>query len=264
MSQEPLLGNITIYPVKSLDGVSLQEATIGNGCLAHDREYAMIDQQGNFINGKSSALVHSLRSTFDIANEMISLKRPADESWSHFHLQKAQHDLEFFLSEHFGKEVSIIHNNAGNFMDIPGIAAVTAVATSSLAKIADWFSISFNEIQKRFRATIEINNVPAFWDDHLFSNEGEQIQFTVGDVTMFGMSPRERCVVPTRNPENGEVIHAFPKRFAQHRATTEPEWSKLKEYGHYYFLTVNCYIPPSEVGKTIRLGDPIKIVGSNT
>ena len=75
------------------------------------------------------------------------------------------------------------------------------------------------------------------------------------------MSPRARCVVPTRNPETGEVLHAFPKTFVNHRAASLPTWSKLDEYDHYYYLTVDCYIPASEVGKWIRLGDEVKIVG---
>ncbi|MBK6772560.1 MAG: hypothetical protein IPG78_10635 [Ignavibacteria bacterium] len=69
--------------------------------------------------------------------------------------------------------------------------------------------MDLEEARKRFRATVEIDGVPAFWEDHLFSNEGKRIEFKIGDVTLFGISPRARCVVPTRNPETGEVIHAF-------------------------------------------------------
>lgn len=264
MNSEPVLGNITIYPLKSLDGITLQKATIGDGCLLHDREYAMIDEQGHFINGKSNALVHRLRSKLDFENEVISLKPTNNDTWSHFHLHKEKEGLESFLSEYFGKKISIHQNHTGNFMDIPGTAAVTAVASASLREVASWFDEGFDEIQKRFRATIEIANVPAFWDDHLFSEEGKHVEFKVGDVTMLGMSPRERCVVPTRNPESGEVTHAFPKTFAKQRAATIPEWSTLNEYGHYYFLTVNCYIPASEIGKTIERGEPVKIIGEKT
>ena len=75
------------------------------------------------------------------------------------------------------------------------------------------------------------------------------------------MSPRERCVVPTRHPDNGEVIHAFPKSFAKKRAATLPEWSHLIEYGHHYYLTVNCYVPATEIGKLLEVGDDVTIVG---
>ena len=36
MEINPVVKSITIYPVKSLDGISLQKAQIGNGgCLMH-------------------------------------------------------------------------------------------------------------------------------------------------------------------------------------------------------------------------------------
>jgi uncharacterized protein YcbX len=121
--------------------------------------------------------------------------------------------------------------------------------------------LNVDETRKRFRATLEIEGVPAFWEDHLFSKEGRGIEFTIGEITIYGMSPRARCVVPTRNPESGEVIHAFPKIFARHRAETLPEWSTLNEYGHHYYITVNCYIPASEIGKWIEVGNGVKIIG---
>lgn len=68
-------------------------------------------------------------------------------------------------------------------------------------------------------------------------------------------------MVPTRSPENGEVTHAFPKIFARRRAANVPEWSTLNEYGHHYYLTVNCFIPATEIGKFIEVGDKVIIIG---
>ena len=260
---EPVLSNITIYPVKSLDGITLQKAVITEGgCLLHDREYALADANGNFIIGKTNPLVHSLRAEVDVENETISLRSIRETNWTTFHLQKEKAALETFLSAYFGTKTQILHNTTGRFLDIPDISGVTVLSTASLQEISGWFSnMPLAETRKRFRATLEIEGVPAFWEDHLFTTEGSGIEFKVGDVTLFGMSPRARCVVPTRNPETGEVIHAFPKSFAKHRASTIPAWSKLDEFGHHYFLTVNCYIPATEVGKTIETGHEIKIIG---
>ena len=116
-----------------------------------------------------------------------------------------------------------------------------------------------DETRKRFRATLEIEGVPAFWEDHLFSHE-QRIEFKIGDVKMYGMSPRARCVVPTRHPETGEVIHGFPKIFSRQRELTLPGWSKLSDYGHYYHLSVDCSIPATETGKSIELGDSVVII----
>jgi uncharacterized protein YcbX len=266
MKDKPILSRITIYPVKSLDCVTLQKSEISQGgCLLHDREYAMIDEDGNFINGKTNPLVHTLRSMFDFENESISFCRLEETIWTQFHLQNERSAIEAYLTDYFRKKTMLLQNKEGRFMDIPDISGVTTITTSSLIEIGTWFNnMDLDETRKRFRVTIELEGVPAFWEDHLFSKEGKGIEFRVGDVTMFGMSPRARCVVPTRNPETGEVIHGFPKLFARHRASTLPEWSNLKEYGHYYYLTVNCFIPPSEIGKTIESGNEIIFIGEKT
>jgi uncharacterized protein len=262
-SIEPVLSRITIFPVKSLDGIALQRATITTGgCLLHDRQYALCDEDGNLIIGKSNPLVHSLRSVVDFENEIISFRPVTETSWNHFHLQKEKPALESFLSDYFGIKTFLLQNDNGRFLDIPDISGLTILSTASLQEIADWFDhMPLEETRKRFRATLEIEGVPAFWEDHLFSNPGSAVEFKLGDVTLFGMSPRARCVVPTRNPENGEVIHAFPKSFARHRAQALPAWSRLEEYGHYYFLSVDCFIPASEIGKTIETGSKLKIIG---
>ncbi len=259
----PFLSRITIYPVKSLDGIDLQKAVIGEGgCLLHDREYAISDEEGNFIIGKSNQLVHSLRSLVDFEKETISFRPESETAWRHFHLQKKRVPIQSFLSDYFGVKTLLLQNKTGRFLDIPDMSGATVLSTASLKEISTWYDdMDLNETRKRFRATIEIDGVPAFWEDHLFSEEGRGIEFRIGEVTMFGMSPRARCVVPTRNPETGEVLHGFPKSFARHRASTLPSWSMLEEYGHYYYLSVDCSIPSTEIGKMIEIGNEVKIVG---
>ncbi len=260
---QPVVSKITIYPVKSLDGMPLQKAMVTEGgCFLHDREYAIIDEDGNFINGKSNPLVHTLRSNVDFENEIISLKPASETGWTQFHIQEDKPAIDSWLSDYFGIRATLVQNKTGRFLDIPDISGITVLSSSSLQEVAGWFDhMELEETRKRFRATIEMDGVPAFWEDHLFSEEGKGIEFTAGEVTLFGMSPRARCVVPTRNPETGEVLHAFPKSFSKHRAATVPAWSALKNYGHYYYLTVNCYVPATETGKTIEVGDEIKIIG---
>jgi uncharacterized protein YcbX len=260
---EPILSGITIYPIKSLDGVSLSKALITEGgCLLHDREYALSDEEGNFIIGKSNPLVHSLRLEIDFENETVSFRHQQESEWNQFHLQKEKSAIQNYLSDFFDTTVVFNQNKTGRFMDISDLSGMTVLSTASLQSISEWFDgMPLEETRKRFRATIEIEGVQAFWEDHLFSTEGRGVEFKIGDVTAFGMSPRARCVVPTRNPNTGEVIHAFPKSFARHRAATLPEFSTLKEYGHHYYLTVNCYLPSTEIGKWINIGDEIKIIG---
>ena len=263
MELKPKVCRITIYPIKSLDGISLQKGMITKGgCLLHDREYAIADLDGNFIIGKTNPLVHSLRSLINFENEEISFRRQGEVKWHQFHLQKERSAIDSYLTSFFKIPSTLLQNKEGRFMDIPDISGITILSTSSLTSISEWFNnMELEETRKRFRATIEIEGTIPFWEDHLFSKEGTGIEFTLGEVTLFGMSPRARCVVPTRNPESGEIIHGFPKVFAKHRASDLPKWSTLKEHGHHYYLTVNCYIPNTEIGKWIQIGDEVNIVG---
>lgn len=260
----PVVNRITIYPVKSLDGVSLQSTRIENGCLLHDREYAMLDSEGNFINGKSNPLVHLLRSKVDFENKMITFRHNSATTWETFHLEEERTTIDNYLSGFFKIKTTLQKNTEGQFMDIPGIAGVTVLSASSIQTVAGWFNRDIEETRKRFRATIEITGVPAFWEDHLFAEEGTAIEFKIAESTFVGISPRARCVVPTRQPETGEVIHAFPKIFAKHRKENLPQWSSLDDYGHGYYLTVNCYIPPGESGKWISVGDSVRIIGKRS
>ncbi|MEP7322545.1 MAG: MOSC N-terminal beta barrel domain-containing protein [Saprospiraceae bacterium] len=263
MELKPTVSRITIYPIKSLDGISLQKGMVTKGgCLLHDREYAIFDSEGNFINGKNNSLVHTLRSAIDFEKEIVSFRPQGITEWNHFHLQDEKTAIDAYLTSFFKIPSTLLQNKEGRFMDIPDISGITLLSTSSLNSIAGWFNhMDLEETRKRFRATIEIEGTSPFWEDHLFSKEGTGIEFTLGDVTLIGMSPRARCVVPSRHPDTGEVIHAFPKIFSRHRAADLPEWSTLKEHGHHYFLTVNCYIPHTEIGKWIQIGDELNIVG---
>ncbi len=266
MDINPVVDRITIYPVKSLDGISLQKAQIGNGgSLVHDREYAIIDNNGKFVNGKSNPLVHLLRSKIDFEKEIISLRHEAGTDWDYFHLQKDKATIDEFLSSFFKMPVALYKNTEGEFLDIPVQSGVTVLSTASLQAVGAWFNnMDIEETRKRFRATVEMAAVPAFWEDHLFLEEGTAIEFKIADTILWGISPRARCVVPTRNPETGEVIHGFPKLFARQRTTELPHWSTLADYGHAYYLSVDCYIPPSEFGKWISVGDEVKIIGKKT
>ena len=263
MDLKPTVSRITIYPIKSLDGIALQEGMITKGgCLLHDREYAIADLDGNFIIGKNNILIHALRSSINFETQIVSFMRQGETKWNYFHLQNEKSPIDFYLTSFFKIPCTLLQNKEGRFMDMPDISGITILSTSSLKSISQWFNnIELEETRKRFRATIEIEGTTPFWEDHLFSKEGTGIEFTLGEVTLFGMSPRARCVVPTRNPESGEVTHAFPKIFSKHRASDLPEWSTLKEHGHHYFLTVNCYIPETEIGKWINMGDEVNIVG---
>lgn len=263
MNEKPTLSKITIYPIKSLDGMSLEKAIISEGgCLLHDREFSITDGIGNFIIGKTNPLVHNLRSKVDFDQKSVSFRTQGNLNWDQFHLLSDKKKIEAYLSDYFGLNTILQQNKTGRFLDVPDTSGMTILSTSSLETVSKWYSFDdLEETRMRFRATLEIAGVSAFWEDQLFSKEGRCVEFKIGDATVLGISPRARCVVPSRNPKTGDVTKAFPKIFAKERAASLPDWSEMEAYSHYYHLSVDCLIPETEIGKTIQIGDLIRIIG---
>ncbi|MBK7307131.1 MAG: MOSC domain-containing protein [Chitinophagaceae bacterium] len=157
--------------------------------------------------------------------------------------------------------VALYKNALGEFLDIPVKSGVTVLSTASLHAVGSWFNnMDIEQTRRHFRATIELTAVPAFGKTN-FLEEGKAIGFKIGDTKLQGISPRARCIVPTRHPETGEAIHGFQKSFAQQRTANLPTWSTLEDYNHGYYLSVDCYIPASEFGKWIAVGDEVLITG---
>lgn len=263
MDHKPFVSRITIFPVKSVNGIDLQKSQISEGgCLLHDREFAIFDAEGKLINGKGHPAIHQLETSVNFGEEIILFRHRSETEWKKFHFQNEHEEINKYLSGFFNLPVIMKQNKTGQFLDIPGIGGITLLSTSSLLTISKWFdNMDPDETRKRFRASIEIGNVPEFWEDYLFSENGSAVEFQIGNAKMIGIAPRERCTVPTRHPKTGEVLHGFPKIFSRHRLKELPSWSGLKEYGHSYYLSVDCLIPETETGKWICVGDELKIMG---
>jgi uncharacterized protein YcbX len=125
-------------------------------------------------------------------------------------------------------------------------------------EVRTWFNFESDaETSARFRANIEVDGGEPFWEDRLFGREGTHVEFRIGDVTMHGVNPCQRCVVPSRDPKTGVVTEGFQKIFAERRAATLPAWSEPSRFNHHYRLSANTRIPATEAGKILRVGDPV-------
>ena len=83
------LARILLYPIKSLDGVEVEKATIlPGGALRYEREFAIMDAQGKFLNSKRDAKIHLLRSEFSLQKRVIRLQFPGGQSPQVFHLHE--------------------------------------------------------------------------------------------------------------------------------------------------------------------------------
>jgi uncharacterized protein len=248
---------LEIFPIKSLDGCPVDQATItSGGALEFDRRWALVDGQGNFINAKRYAQIHTIRSKFDLVTLQLDLSAPGmpDGCWA-----IDNPALSGWFSKYFEQPIHIQENTVIGFPDDTAAPGPTIISTASLQAIASWYPhLSVPEIRRRLRTNIEITAVHAFWEDRLFTNNPQD--FTIGNIPCQGINPCQRCIVPTRNATTGSIDPGFQKTFGTHRAATLPAEIDRSRFNHFYRAAINTRLPASTIGQTIQIGDSIRLV----
>ena len=159
----PFVSKIRIYPIKSFDPVILEEAVIGNGCLLHDREFALFNEEGKFVNGKRTNRVNEIRSDFDLDKYEVTFKKNGETFSNTFNLIEDGPLIEDFLSDFFGFRVFFARCSDGRFLDVPQYSGVTIGSKASLKKLTEYFpDISKEQMRLRFRANIELSDTEPF------------------------------------------------------------------------------------------------------
>jgi uncharacterized protein len=263
-SPEPRLAGIRLHPIKSLDPVNVPEARIGpNAGLELDRVWALYSLDGKWINGKRAPAIHLIRAVYKHDLSSVGLSAPTDHRHikaMRFKFPEETDRAAKWFSDYFEQQVVVRYAREG-FPDDGLAPGPTIVSSASLQAVCNTFpGIKLGEARERFRATLEIDGVPAFWEDRLFGpNENYVVRFKIGEVAFEGSNPCARCPVPPRNPRTGEDWLGFSKQFSEMRRATLPEWSPIERFDHFYRLSTNTRVPGTEQGKTLRLGDPIVI-----
>ncbi|ELY38522.1 MOSC domain-containing protein [Natronorubrum tibetense] len=264
------LERIRVHPIKSLDAVSIGAGEIvDNGGLAWDRRYAIVEQPsetdsttdsvGQYVNGKRERLIHNLEATYDLERETVTVgERGSDETVT-FHLELDRDCFASWLSDYFGYPVEVVRDDEGGFPDDTDASGPTVISTGTLEAVASWYDdIDTDEMCRRLRPNLVLD-APAFWEDRLYDAPGQVVPFDIGSVTLQGVNPCQRCVVPIRDPDTGESTEGFRETFVEQREATLPEWASEAWFDHYFRLMVNTYVPESSWGETLSVGDPVSV-----
>jgi uncharacterized protein len=203
----PTLDRITIYPVKSLDGLEVAECgVLTSGGLENDRRWRLVDMDGRVLNAKRSPVFHAIRAEYELDERLVTLwvdpaavkaaSLPAADldrlrgmagspggqrSGGHavrdsFHLVPGQGGPCEWLSEVFGIGVLLQERADGGFPDDRDASGPTLVSTATLAEVARWFGFDLAESRRRFRVNLEIGGCDAFWEDTLASPARPELQ----------------------------------------------------------------------------------------
>jgi hypothetical protein len=203
----PTLDRITIYPVKSLDGLDVAEARVlPSGSLENDRRWQLTDLEGRVLNAKRTPLFHAIRAEFDLsgagglpsspgnvihlaidpaavaARAIPGIERLRSHGPESFPLVPGPEGPCGWLAEVFGQPVLLVERADGGFPDDRDAPGPVVISTASLQAVAGWFRFDVNECRRRFRANLEIGSCEAFWEDAVASPARPELQPSLLDL----------------------------------------------------------------------------------
>ena len=271
----PQLESIRVYPIKSLDGVSVTDVEIvTNGGLSWDRRYAIVEQSPDamaatepndrYVNGKRERRLHTLEATYDFDRETVTVGEYGRDERQTFHLELDRDCFTAWLSDYVGYPVELVRNDEGGFPDDTDASGPTVISTGTLEAVASWYDgIDADEMCRRLRPNL-ILDAPAFWEDRLYDAPGRVVPFDIGSTTLQGVNPCQRCVVPTRDPETGEPTAGFQETFVDRREATLPDWASEAWFDHYFRVMVNTHVPDDSIGTKLALDESVTVGASVT
>jgi uncharacterized protein YcbX len=252
------LERLRIYPVKGLDGIDVDTATVlAGGTLGGDREYALVDADDDPLNGKRTAAVHSLDVGFDPESGRLTVETDSGET-AEFTLPTERDRASAWFSDVFGDEFTLERDGDRGFVDRPGMGP-SVVSTATLETVASWFDgLTVESVRRRLRANVEVGGVPAFWEDRFVGDDAPA--FTVGGVRFEGVTPCGRCVVPSRDPDTGEALPAFREQFVRNRRETFPDFADPDAFDHHFAVMILARVPAAPDRPTLRVGEQVETI----
>lgn len=263
----PRLTRITIYPIKSFDGLELASAEIlPGGALQHDRRWALVDAWGQFVNGKRCQTIHQIRAVFSEDCRQVTL-RDADREATFF-LNDEPAAIAAWCGAILGQKCRLVENAEVGFPDDCEAPGPTLISTATLEVVSAWFAglsleetgLSLEETRRRFRANLEIDAGEPFWEDRLVGERTKIRRFRIGDTVWQGRGVCERCVVPTRDSHSGAARPGFARQFSELREAALPDWSPVERFDHFYRVAITTGLDSIPGEPLLRVGDSVEAI----
>jgi uncharacterized protein YcbX len=118
---------LRIFPVKGLEGVDVGDARVlKGGTLARDREYAVLDADGEVVNGKRTPLVH--RPCVELENGEPVVSLPDGKA---VNVADERERAERLLGDFFDVDATVRRDGSLGYVDRRGMGpSVVSTATS--------------------------------------------------------------------------------------------------------------------------------------
>ena len=220
-----ILSEVNIYPVKSLGGISLNEAEVTDRGLKYDRRWMLVDENGKFITQRMypqmSQIIVEIKNDFlkfiHKQNSNLSFSIPV-ENYNNGHDNVVVWD-DTVNAEYVSKEADewfreVLKINC-RLVHMPEEAARLVdkkyASKNEIVSFADAYPFlvigqsSLDDLNSRLIEKVLMNR---FRPNLVFTggepfNEDKMKNFKIGDVVFYPVKPCARCVVTTIEQESG-------------------------------------------------------------
>jgi uncharacterized protein YcbX len=237
------LSEIWIYPVKSLGGISLQEAQVTDRGLELDRRWLLVDDNGRFLSQREypemalfcpEIVDDFLRITHRANLESIDIPlHPVfsdvsskievtvwDDTIDAFEVSP---NMSKWFSKFLGFSVRLVYMPDESERKLDSDYAITGDEITSFSDAYPFLIIgqaSLDDLNGRMEVNVPMNR---FRPNFVFTN-GEAFEedtwrdFNIGSVSFVGVKPCDRCVMTTVDQEKGVISGKDPlKTLAKYR-----------------------------------------------
>ncbi|MGE3725080.1 MAG: MOSC domain-containing protein [Candidatus Sericytochromatia bacterium] len=220
------LSGITIYPIKSLQGISLSQSALDGRGLQHDRRMMLVDTQGRFLSQRELPQMAQLRVErqaetlliWDAQGTCLTVPlRPAAgperpvQVWNSISpAQAVSPEADRWFSERLGRPCQLVYQpptalRATNPAFAPGFAVSFAdgypFLFSSESSLADLAAVTAPNLEMRaFRPNLVFSGALP-WAEKDW--KGVQL----GEIHFELVKPCTRCVIVTQDPLTGQSRH---------------------------------------------------------
>jgi uncharacterized protein YcbX len=219
------LSELAIYPIKSIQGISLKTSQVNESGLLGDRRYMLVNSKGLLITGREQPKLTLVKAE-RIGNEKWKLSHPDIETsitidstcfldehkevivWDDkVQAQLAHNEINIWFSQIINNEVQLVFFGSQS-------TRYTNRRPESPVAFADGYPFllttqgSLDELNKscpedikmaQFRPNLVVNGNKAF-------DEDSWKRIRIGEVEFENVKPCERCIFITLNPETAERL----------------------------------------------------------
>jgi uncharacterized protein YcbX len=254
---------LTIYPVKSLAGITLESSELDTMGLKYDRRWMLVSPSGDFLSQRKLPNMALIQPKF--VKQQLILTHPAQQDlvviadsyctmkvtiWKDtVTAQRIGEQADQWLTQILGTPCHLVYIPDDEIRqcdldyaeqgECTGFADGFPILVISTASLHDLNQRLDQPVEMtRFRPNIVVEGCDAFAED-------DWRDFTLGDVTMRGVKPCSRCLLTTVDPKTGE------------RNSTEPLHTlmRYRKQGNGVYFGQNVI---HKTMGTIHTGDSVK------